>query len=60
MMQGHFAVLAYKSNIYCVSNVMNIHYMSLNSQSKMLNLDTNHIFVTRRGERVLCAGFGDI
>ena len=44
MMQGRFAVLSYKSNMYCVSNVMNIHYISLNSQSKMLNLDTNHIF----------------
>ena len=44
MVQGRFAVLSYKSNSYCVSNVTNIHYVSLNSQSTMLNLDTNHIF----------------
>ena len=47
MMQGLFAVLPSKFHIYCVLNIMNIHYISLNSQGKVLCLNTNYILWDR-------------
>ena len=46
-MQGLFAVLPPKSDIYCVLNIMNIHNISLNSQGKVLCLNTNYILGDR-------------
>ena len=40
MMQGHFAVLPSKYDIYYIPNIISTHNISLNSQRKMLNYNT--------------------
>ena len=43
MMQGRFAALPSKYDIYCIPDIISIHDISLNSQRKMLNYNTNLI-----------------
>ena len=48
VMQGRFAILPSNSDSYCVPNIIKSYYVSLNSQRKMLNHNTNHIIRDRR------------
>ena len=41
MMQGCFTMLPSKYDIYCIPNILSMHGISLNSQRKMLNYNTN-------------------
>ena len=43
MMQGLFAALSYKYNIYCALKGTDSLYISLNSQRKMLSCNIDHM-----------------
>ena len=48
MMRGLFAVLSFKCNICCVTDITNTPFISLNSQRIMVSYDMNHIFVDEK------------
>ena len=47
MMQGHFAALSSKYDNYCPLYCIDMTFISLKSQMKMLSHDINHIIVNQ-------------